>query len=59
MKRRYNNGEKAFVPAHRGRKGAQKTFGTSMSRTSMKVEKRRHERKFRMTKKADILEEQS
>ena len=57
MSKQYNNGEKKFVPTHRGRKGAQETFGTSMSRRTQKAEKRRHERKFRATKKQTIAEQ--
>jgi len=56
MNKTWNNGEKAFVSTHRGRKGSQKTLGTSASRASMKAEKRRAERRVRQAARREIKE---
>lgn len=56
MNKTWNNGEKALVPTHRGRRGSQETLGTPMSRASMKAEKRRAERRARQAARREIKE---
>jgi len=56
MNKSWNNGEKALVSTHRGRKGSQETLGTPMSRASMKADKRRAERRVRQAAQLEIKE---
>ena len=56
MNKSWNNGEKALVSTHRGRKGSQETLGTPMSRASMNAEKRRAERRARQAARREIDE---